>query len=1089
MPEPTLPYLDAALSVEARVDDLLGRLTREDKVGLLFHPHGGLCDPEVPYEDGRIPVAEQIRAGRINHFALQGTAADAREAAEFHNRLQEIAAEHPLAIPVTLSSDPRHSAQHNLLTSNAAGAFSEWPEPLGLGALRSPDLVERYAEVVRREYVATGIRVALHPQVDLPTEPRWARTVGSFSEDADLTSRLVAGYVRGLQGEALGASSVAAMTKHFPGGGPQRGGLDPHFADGREQVYPGGRFATHLKPFVAAIAAGTAQMMPYYGMPVGTQYPEVGFAFSREIITALLRVGLGFDGVVCTDWTLITDISPDFPAKAWGVEHLTPEGRALMLLDAGVDQFGGENCWGVVMGLLASGRIEEESLEPSLRRILRDKFRLGLFDEARFVDAAAANSVVGAREHIEAGLDAQRRSMVLLKNEGGLLPLRAGLTVYVEGFDPSAFDGLAAVTDDPAAADVAVLRLGSPDYSDPALGWMGSLHKGSLEFDDRIRAHVERLAGQVPVVADVHLERPAILTGVLPARALLASFGTADSPFAEVLFGRSEPEGRLPFDLPSSMAAVEESATDVPFATRDPLFRFGDGLDYPSRTPQLLPRPRSLENLGGELALPPLVPVSAPDEWWPLVAELVEPGTGLRLERSGPPLLVVERFEGAEGAYTLEIADRVTLRAADAGALASAVASLRQLMPDHVHGPAPLPGVAVALPRVRVADEPLHGWRGMLLDPCRHFIPLPALYRFVDLFAAHKFNRLHLHLNDDQGWRFESKAWPQLTTVGATRRETRKPHQIEGDGQPHGGFYTQDQLRTLVAYARRRGIVVVPELDVPGHTQALLAAYPEFGEGAAGLEVSTTMGVHSDVLHLSDQTVSMLEDLFGEVLDVFDSEWVHVGGDECPTTQWEASEDAARLARERGLAGPGELQGWLTRHLRGWLAERGRQMIGWDEMVEREPVPGAIVTCWRGHERGLQTLEAGHRVIMALDEVYYIDHHSTASPEEPHGMGGVVRWESIAEFDPLEGASPDRVHDVVGIQGQLWTECIATPEHLEYMAFPRAAVIAEVAWAGPIAAAALRPRLRRHLRRLDAAGVNYRPLEGPHPWQRRGSAS
>lgn len=579
------PYQDPGLPPERRADDLLKRLRTEDKAGLLLHPHGGLCDPTVAYEEGRLPLATQIREGRITHFALQGTASDARETAAFHNRLQEIALEHPLGIPVTLSSDPRHSSQDNLLTSNATGTFSQWPDTLGLGAIGSAEVARRYAEVVREEYLAVGIRLALHPQIDLVTEPRWARGVGSFSEDPELTSRLAAAYIRGLQGERLGPDSVATMTKHFPGGGPQLDGRDPHFADGREQVYPGGRFETHLAPFRAAIEAGTAQMMPYYGMPVGTEYEEVGFAFNKAIITTLLREQLGFEGVVCTDWTLVTDIAPDFPAKAWGVEHLDREGRVLRLLDAGVDQLGGESCFDLIVGMLRSGRLPEHSLDASLRRILLDKFTLGLFDDRRFVDVERANQVVGSPANVRAGLEAQQHSLTLLENDSALLPLPPGAKVYVEGLDPTALAGIAEVVPDVAEADAVILRLSSPNYSDPALGWMGSLHQGSLEFDAETVRHVSDLARRLPTVVDVRLERPAVLTDLRPVGALLGSFGTTDRPFVEVLFGHAEPRGTLPFDLPRSMEAVERSRSDVPFDTDDPLFAFGHGLRYEGGEP------------------------------------------------------------------------------------------------------------------------------------------------------------------------------------------------------------------------------------------------------------------------------------------------------------------------------------------------------------------------------------------------------------------------------------------------------------------------------------------------------------------------
>ena len=299
---------------------------------------------------------------------------------------------------------------------------------------------------------------------DLATEPRWARIVGTFGEDADLVGRLTAAYIRGFQGETLGPHSVACMLKHFPGGGPQKDGEDPHFAYGREQVYPGDNLEYHLQPFAAALDAGAAQVMPYYGMPVGTPFEEVGFGFNRDVVTGLLRTRFGFDGVVCADWSLLTDIRGAdgevmIDAKAWGVEDLSVPERLAKAIDAGVDQFGGEECTDVLLALVRSGRISEARLDESARRLLRDKFRLGLFDDP-FVDPDAAERTVGRADFREAGERAQRRAITLLQNDGGVLPLRQGARIYVEGVDAEVAAGYGEVVTDPAAAEVAILRRG-----------------------------------------------------------------------------------------------------------------------------------------------------------------------------------------------------------------------------------------------------------------------------------------------------------------------------------------------------------------------------------------------------------------------------------------------------------------------------------------------------------------------------------------------------------------------------------------------------------------------------------------------------
>jgi beta-glucosidase len=558
----THPYQDSSRSVDERVADLLPRMTLEEKAGLLFHHAIGIGANPAPVG----LTAEQMMSDQLmTHFNLLG-AGTPREMAELHNRLQEQAAATRLGIPVTLSTDPRHAFTDNPGTAMMAGPFSQWPEALGLAAIDDVDLVRQYGDTVRREYLAVGLRVALHPQIDLATEPRWARISGTFGEDADLTSRLAAAYIEGLRGpgEQLGPDSVAAMVKHFPGGGPQKDGEDPHFAYGREQVYPGGFFDYHLKPFKAAIAAGATQVMPYYGMPVGTTYEEVGFGFNKGIITGLLREELGFDGIVCTDWGLINDgpiMGEMHAARAWGVEHLTPEERALKVLHAGADQIGGEACPELIVELVRDGRLAESRLDASVTRLLAEKFRLGLFDGRRYVDPDAAEEIVGRADFRTAGEAAQRRSLTLLENAAGVLPLTGRPRLYVEGVDPAVAAEYADIVADASEADLAVLRLNTP--YDPRPGLFESFfHAGRLDFgQDRLK--------------QILAERCA---------ALFAAYGAGDRALLDVLFGRAAPQGTLPFQLPRSMAEVAAGRPDVPQESPDPLYPFGHGLRYAPET-------------------------------------------------------------------------------------------------------------------------------------------------------------------------------------------------------------------------------------------------------------------------------------------------------------------------------------------------------------------------------------------------------------------------------------------------------------------------------------------------------------------------
>jgi beta-glucosidase len=583
------PYRDAGLPIPDRVEDLLARMTLAEKAGQMFHrtivvgEDGALSEGEPLL--GIDSTTRMIGELGLTHFNLLGAATDARTLAEWHNRLQQQAQTTRLAIPITLSTDPRHHFKDNPLASAMAGAFSQWPEPIGLAALRSPELVARFADIARQEYTAVGLRLALHPQIDLATEPRWGRISATFGEDADLTSTLAAAYIRGFQGEALGPASVATMIKHFPGGGPQKDGEDPHFAHGREQVYPGHNFRYHLGPFQAALAAGGSQVMPYYGIPIGMGYEEVAFGYNRGIITGLLREELGFDGIVCTDWAIVTDqrlLDEDMPARAWGVEHLDVLDRVQKIIDAGCDQFGGEAAPELIVQLVEKGRISEERIDESVRRLLREKFTLGLFDRP-FVDPDHAAAIVGSTAFAAEGAAAQRRSYTLLANKDATLPLDPGLRVYAENLDPGLLARYATAVTDPTDADIALVRLKAP--FEPREGLFESLfHAGTLEYPAEEKARQAQLFRQVPTVVDLYLDRPAVIPEIVAqAAAVLASYGSSDEAFLDVVFGQTEPAGALPFDLPSSMAAVIASREDVPFDTADPLFRFGHGLRYEKR--------------------------------------------------------------------------------------------------------------------------------------------------------------------------------------------------------------------------------------------------------------------------------------------------------------------------------------------------------------------------------------------------------------------------------------------------------------------------------------------------------------------------
>lgn len=589
------PYEDPRRTPEERTEDLLARLSIEEKAGLMFQtvieigPEGALL--ETPGAISKSPTSEVVLHKQLSHFNVHAMRT-AREGARWNNNLQRLAEQTPHGIPVTISTDPRHAFVENTGVAFSAGPFSQWPEAMGLAAVDDLDVIRGFADTARREYVAVGIRAALHPQIDLPTEARWGRQAQTFGYDARRVAEITAAYLEGFQGDRLGPGSVACTTKHFPGGGPQLDGEDAHFPYGREQVYPGGRFEEHLAPFVEAIRRGTAGMMPYYGMPVGlerngTPVAEVGFGYNRQIVTDLLRDELGYDGVVVTDWELVNDNHVGeqvLPARAWGVEELTPVERMRLLIEAGVDQFGGEECVELLQDLVAAGEVPESRLDESVRRILLVKFRLGLFDDP-YVDEDEAERIVGSAEFREQGFRAQAESLTVLENRAGTLPLFAGARrqrVYVEGVRPEALREFGEPVARPEDADVAIVRIGAPFEPRDDLFLEKWFHQGSLEFPPGLPVRLRRIADHCPLVLVVNLDRPGILTPLVPfVSALIADFGSSDEAVLAALSGRIPPRGTLPVEIPRSMEEVRRARADVPGDTADPVYPLRSGLTLP----------------------------------------------------------------------------------------------------------------------------------------------------------------------------------------------------------------------------------------------------------------------------------------------------------------------------------------------------------------------------------------------------------------------------------------------------------------------------------------------------------------------------
>ncbi len=584
-------YEDNRQPVEARINDILSQMTLEEKAGMMFI-NGARINDDGSIDDrpgkGIFAFAPNalnlVKQYQMNHFNLWATPSVAL-LAKWYNSMQRFAEDSTrLGIPITIASDPRSHFTKNVFALGA-NTFSQWCEPLGFGAIGDANFTREFANDVRQEYLAIGIREALHPQVDLATEPRWPRIAGTFGEDATLTSKMATAYILGFQGTELGSNSVACMTKHFSGGGPQKNGLDPHFPFQEGQVYPGHNFNYHLIPFEAAFKVHTAAIMPYYGVPMGQTSEDVGFSYNKDIITGLLRNKYHFDGVVCTDWGLVTDGKIGgvvWPARAWGVENLSRIERVKKIIDAGVDQFGGENCPELIVQLVKEGKITVARIDESVKRLLRQKFELGLFDDP-FIDEANAVKTVGKPEFVKAGEESQRRAITLLKNDNKILPLQQNkLKIYIQNIDLKVAAQYGTVVDNPKDADIAIIRLTTPFYPVPSPIAMSQMfHHGDLDFKGAQKDSILQLLGTIPTIVDIYLDRPAVIPEIsAKAKGLLADFGASDAAVLDVVFGKYKPGGHLPIELPSSMEAVRNQKSDVPYDSKDPLYKFGFGLSY-----------------------------------------------------------------------------------------------------------------------------------------------------------------------------------------------------------------------------------------------------------------------------------------------------------------------------------------------------------------------------------------------------------------------------------------------------------------------------------------------------------------------------
>ena len=431
---------------------------------------------------------------------------------------------------------------------------------------------------------------------------------------------------------------------------------------------------------------------------------------------------------------------------------------------------------------------------------------------------------------------------------------------------------------------------------------------------------------------------------------------------------------------------------------------------------------------------------------------------------------------GDEG-YRLEITpDKISITASNPAGAFYGMQSLRQI----VHSASAVEGDR--LPCSIITDRPHFVWRGLMLDTARHFFSVDYIKRLLDIMALHKLNRFHWHLVEDQGWRIEIKNHPRLVEIGSKRSETPYPDDSNtGDGKPYEGYYTQDQIKGVVAYAAERFIEVIPEIELPGHSLSALAAYPELGCTGGPYRVSTRWSIEENVYCAGNELVfAFLEDVFEEVLELFPSKIIHIGGDECPKNRWKECSKCRQRIKDNSLKDEHELQSYFIKRVERFLNNKGRSIIGWDEILEGGLAPYAAVMSWRGIEGGVEAARARHPVVMSPTSHCYLDYYQGNNKAEPPAIGGNLPLETCYQFDPIpEELSPQEAQFILGGQGNVWTEYIPTPEHAEYMTWPRASALAEVLWSYPKKRNFndFKQRLIPLLKQMDEMGVNYRKLD------------
>ncbi len=467
--------------------------------------------------------------------------------------------------------------------------------------------------------------------------------------------------------------------------------------------------------------------------------------------------------------------------------------------------------------------------------------------------------------------------------------------------------------------------------------------------------------------------------------------------------------------------------------------------------------------------------------------EVLAPATGYLFESGKSSRNIIElvtdtTIKGNKGSYRFEsTTKKIVISAPDATGLFYGVQTLRQLLPVEIEQKSLQSGIEWKVPSVIINDEPSFQYRGLHLDVARHFFPVSFIKKYIDLLAFHKMNKFHWHLTDDQGWRIEIKKYPLLSEISSIRKETLIGHggiqPFVYDGKPYGGYYTQEEIKDIVAYAMSRHVTVIPEIELPGHSVAVLAAYPHLGCTGGPYSVVTRWGIFDDVFCAgNDDVFVFLENVLAEVIELFPSEYIHIGGDECPKTRWKVCKKCQKRIKDEGLKNEYELQSYFIQRVEKFLNSHGRQIIGWDEILEGGLAPNASVMSWRGEDGGIAAAKMGHNVIMTPNSHLYFDHYQSNPEEEPLAIGGFTNLEKVYSYHPIpDSLTNEEAQFILGAQANLWTEYMKTPEHVEYMAYPRAVALSEVVWSDRSQKNFddfLR-RLKLHLKRLDGMNVNY----------------